>query len=68
MLYSIAHSLSPEDVSRLQSLEQELGKHVLAFSPRPLKHSSLSESELQRLQQLEKELGVALVAVEKTDS
>ncbi|MFP4034881.1 MAG: hypothetical protein ACLFT5_05165 [Desulfovermiculus sp.] len=64
MLCSIAHSLSQEDVSAVQALENETGKTLLAFSCRAVNPSSLSAEELQKIQELENRLGVALVAVE----
>ena len=68
MLYSIAQSMKPENVSKVQSLEKELGRYVLAFSSHSLNHSNLSSGELERLQELEKELGVTLVAVKDSQS
>mgnify|MGYP000468093155 CR=1 FL=1 len=66
MLYSIAQTLRPEDVSQVQSLEQEIGKNILAFSPQPLEHSNLSSQEVEKLQELEKKLGIVLVAVRES--
>ena len=66
MLYSISQTLRPEDVSQVQSLEQEIGKNVLAFSPQPLQHSNLSSEEIVKLQELEKKLGIVLLAVQES--
>jgi len=66
MLYSIAQSMKADNVSRVQSLEKELGRYILAFYSHPLDHSNLSSRELERLQELEKELGVTLVAVQES--
>lgn len=56
----IAH-LDESELSRLRTLEDELGIYVVALTPDyPL--ASLSDEQLQRLQTLERELGVVLLA------
>lgn len=64
MLCSYANKMEENALKTITSLEQELGKTLLAFQCNDLKPTGLSESELAKLQEAEKELGVSLVAIE----
>lgn len=54
--------LNKDDIGKLQALEKELGKVVVAFDPPPA-YAELSAEGLRKVQQLEKELGVVLIAM-----
>jgi hypothetical protein len=64
MLCSLATKVSDETVAKINALEKDLGKTLLAFQCHNLKPSELSESELQRIRKIESELGISLVAVD----
>ena len=53
--------LNKDDLNKLQTLEKEIGKVILAYEP-DSPYAELSEDQIRRLQQLEKELGVILLA------
>ena len=55
--------LNKDDLNKVQSLEKEIGKIVLAIEPdRESPYADLNKEQLQKVQQLEKELGVVLLA------
>ncbi len=56
-------SLPPDALQKLQALEAELGKVVVAYTREP-RLARLDEEQLHKLQQLEVELGVYLLAFE----
>ncbi len=56
--------LNKDEISKLQELEKEIGKIVIAYEPAST-YAQLSEEQLRRLQQFEQELGVILVAFKK---
>lgn len=56
-------NLAPEAVQKLQSLEAEMGKVVVAYA-QPKWMATLTEDQVHSLQQLEVELGVCLLAYE----
>ena len=58
--------LSGEQLAKLQQLERELGRVVVAVEPQT-KPAELSQDELRRLQQVEREMGLILVAYDKVD-
>lgn len=53
--------LKKDDINKLQALEDEIGKVVVAFEPVSI-YAELSEVELRRVQAVEKELGVIILA------
>lgn len=55
--------LGEEGLKELKSLEDELGKVVVALE-RDLPPASLDDQQLSRIQAVEKKLGVVLVAFE----
>jgi hypothetical protein len=63
MLCSLSH-LKDQDLDQIRSLENELGKTLLAFSCHQGSPTPLAETELGKIQSLEKNLGLSLVAVE----
>lgn len=61
--YQIA-SLNKTDLERIQQLEQDLGRHIMAFAP-GLDIADLSEEQLARIKTLEEELDVTLLVYQK---
>ena len=57
--YQIAN-LDEAGAERIQQLEQDLGRHIMAFEP-GLNIADLSEEQLAHIKALEKELGVTLL-------
>lgn len=55
--------LKGDALDKVQELENELGKVVVAYQPTP-RLAHLSPEQLQRMQQLEVELGIVLLAYE----
>ncbi len=49
----------------IKSVEQKLGKTLLAYNCYESQPDELSETELKELRDLEKKLGVVLIAVKK---
>ncbi len=65
MLCSLSTKLSAEDLKAINSLENELGTPLLAFSCRAdLKPAAVSPDQLAKIQALESKLGLSLVAVQ----
>jgi hypothetical protein len=58
-----ADYLDDQEVSQIQTLEQETGKRILAYYSPPVA-ADLSNEHLEKLQKLEKTLCVRLVAYE----
>jgi len=56
--------LKKDQINKLQELEKELGKVVIAYEPEPT-FARLSEEQLKRVQEVEQELGLILVAYKK---
>lgn len=55
--------LNKDDLNKVQSLEKEIGKIVLAYEPnRESPYAELSSEQVQRIKQLESELGIVLLA------
>ena len=63
MLCSLSTKIKPETLQAIQSLEQELGKTLLAFSCHDLKPAHLKDEELAKIKEVENKLGLSLVAV-----
>ncbi len=56
-------NIEENTLNEIKTLEDKLGKSLLAFSCQDIKTPQLDASELEEIQSLEKKLGVALVAV-----
>lgn len=61
--YQIA-SLNKTDLERIQQLEQDLGRHIMAFEP-GLDIADLSDEQLARIKALEEELDVTLLVYQR---
>ena len=55
--------LEPKELDTIQSLEQELGRPLLAFSCHDIKAAELDEEQLTKIRDLEAKLGIYLVAI-----
>jgi len=62
MLFSYA-MLNIDQLKEIQSLEEELGKTLVAFQGQKIDISELTEEELKRIEDTEQKLGLSLVAV-----
>ncbi len=62
MLCTFAN-LDGAKLEAVQSLEEKLGKTILAFSCKDINIVSLQEDEISQIKEAEKKLGLALVAV-----
>jgi hypothetical protein len=62
MICSIS-SLKPEQLTRIQNLEKEVGQTLLAISFKEVKISNPEQETLKKIQAVEAELGVVLLAV-----
>lgn len=62
MICSIT-SLQPEQLTRIQDLEKELGQTLLAISFQDVKISDPKQDMIKKIQAVEAELGVVLLAV-----
>ncbi|MBT6177693.1 MAG: hypothetical protein HOI23_10645 [Deltaproteobacteria bacterium] len=62
MICSIS-SLKPEQLTRIQNLEKEVGQTLLAISFNEVKMSNPEQEALKKIQAVEAELGVVLLAV-----
>lgn len=63
MICSLAR-LEAKDLETIQSLEQELGKPLLAFSCHDIGPAEVQEEQLDKIRDLEAKLGVYLLAVQ----
>lgn len=54
--------LSPEGVSRMQSLEREMGVILLAWYQQPAEYAKLSDTQVEKLQDLERSLKTTVIA------
>lgn len=61
-LYSFA-AIDPDKLSKIQEVEAEIGRPLLAFSPVEAEPARLDRDKLAKLRALEEDLGVVLVAV-----
>jgi len=59
-------NLSGQQLERLQALEGELGKVIVAVEPQTAV-ADLSSDDLRRLQDAEREMGLVLLAYDKLD-
>ncbi len=65
MLCSLSTKLGAEDLKAINTLENELGTPLLAFSCRAeLKPADVNTEQLAKIQALENHLGLSLVAVQ----
>ena len=62
MICSISN-LKPDQLTRLQSLEKELGQTLLAINFQEVEISSPKDEAIKKIQAAEAELGVVLLAV-----
>jgi hypothetical protein len=56
--------LEPKELDTIQSLEQEVGRPLLAFSCHDIKAAELRDEQLAKIRDLEAKLGIYLVAIE----
>ncbi|HET8728696.1 MAG TPA: hypothetical protein VFO41_14405 [Alphaproteobacteria bacterium] len=63
MVYTFAH-LDEAGVRKLQDLEAEIGKPLLAVDCRALRPADIDEAATRKIGALESELGVVLLAVD----
>lgn len=63
MIYDLAQ-MTADQLRKLQALERETGRTLIAFRSLPAEPAAISETELSRIQALERDLGLTLVAVE----
>jgi hypothetical protein len=61
-LYSLSN-VDPDKLSKIQEVEAEIGRPLLAFSPVEAEPARLDRDKLAKLRALEEDLGVVLVAV-----
>ena len=64
MICSLSTKLDDAAMGEIKSLEEKMGKTLLAFSCHDVKPQKISEDELSSIQSLEGKLGISLVAVE----
>jgi len=62
MLCSLS-KIESTSLEAIQSLENNLGKTLLAFSCHDLNPAKIKDEELKQIHELEKKLGIVLVAV-----
>ena len=62
MICSIS-SLQPDQLTRIQNLEKELGQTLLAISFQDVEMANPADEAIRKIQKAEKELGVVLLAV-----
>ncbi len=62
MLCTMA-KLNDKQLEEIRSLEEKLGKTVIAFSCSDINATQLKDAELAQIRETEKKLGLALVAV-----
>lgn len=56
--------LNKDQITKLQELEKEIGKIIIAYEPvAPI--ARLTDEQLKRIQELEQELGLILVGYQK---
>jgi len=59
-------NLSGEQLTKLQRLEREIGRVVVAVEPQTTT-AELNQDELRRLQEVEREMGLILLAYDKVN-
>ena len=65
MLCSLATKLDQGQIQEIESLAQDLGTPILAFSCHKTDAAPMDDAQIGRLQELESRLGVSLVAVKQ---
>jgi sugar phosphate isomerase/epimerase len=65
MLCSLATRLDQDQIAEIESLAQDLGMPILAFSCHQADAAPIDELQIGRIKELEGKLGVALVAVKQ---
>ena len=65
MLCSLATRLDQDQIAEIESLAQDLGTPILAFSCHQADAAPMDELQIGRIKELEGKLGVALVAVKQ---
>jgi hypothetical protein len=65
MLCSLATRLDQDQIAEIESLAQDLGTPILAFSCHQADAARIDELQIGRIKELEGKLGVALVAVKQ---
>jgi hypothetical protein len=55
--------ITANELDKIQALEQDIGKVVLAVEPQP-RYADLDSSQLNQLRSIEQEMGVTMVAFE----
>ncbi|MFP4392688.1 MAG: hypothetical protein ACOC3Y_02260 [Desulfohalobiaceae bacterium] len=68
MFCAISPKMSEQDLSAIQSLEQELDRPVLALTCQQTPPAQLTAEQVQKLQEMENKLGITLLAVEPQTS
>lgn len=53
--------LNKDQITKLQELEKEIGKVIIAYEP-ATPYARLTEDQLRQIQQVEEQLGIVLVA------
>jgi len=64
MLCSISTNLDSNKIDKIQNLEKEIGKTLLAYSCHDSGIAAIDDNSLDKIRAAEEELGVVLVAVE----
>ncbi len=64
MLCSLS-KIESTSLEAIQSLENDLGKTLLAFSCHDINPAEVKDEELEQINALEKKLGIVLVAVKQ---
>lgn len=62
MLCNLTH-LEEREIQEIKSMEQKLGKTILAYRCDAAKPAELNQNELDQLKELEQKTGLILVAV-----
>ena len=62
MLYSMAN-LGNDNLDRVKSLENDVGKTMIAFSGGDYKPTDLTEDQLAKIKSLESSTGLVLIAI-----
>ncbi len=58
--------LNKDELTKLQALEKDIHKIVLAYEPDPQSpYASLTEAQVEKIRALERDLGVILLAYKK---
>lgn len=57
-------TLDPQDVAKINALEEELGKHIMAFKS-GVRLAKLTPEMVEQVTALEKELGVLLLVYDE---